>query len=237
LDSLSHLWSGKGGIQDQVDAAGKRYKGIMAWNQVKPNIENLLHTLTANSIYIISTARSKTSYDMETNDKGKVVPIKSGLKPEIRDGWDYEFAINFDINHEHVATAAKDNTNMFDTDAPITKETGYKIFEWSSEGVDPEEERQTLISKVQELFNLNDDNKALIVKGEHKLNTKFEDWNRKQLRNAIANLHPVNNITPMSPKQNDDSNFEEVPSNESQPKQEPKQLSMEEQLARAKQRA
>jgi len=236
LDSLSHLWSGKGGIQDQVDAAGKRYKGIMAWNQVKPNIENLLHTLTANSVYIISTARSKTSYDMETNDKGKVVPIKSGLKPEIRDGWDYEFAINFDINHEHVATAAKDNTNMFDVDAPITKDTGYRIYEWSSEGIDPEEERQALISKVQELLNLNDENKAMVVKGENKLKSKFEDWNRKQLRNAVDNLHPVDsNVTQLPSKHENESSFEEVPPEE--PQQEHKQLSMSEQIARAKQEA
>jgi len=236
LDSLSHLWSGKGGIQDQVDVAGKRYKGIMAWNQIKPNIENLLHTLTANSIYIISTARSKTSYDMETNDKGKVVPIKSGLKPEIRDGWDYEFAINFDINHEHVATAAKDNTNMFDTDAPITKETGYKIYEWSSEGIDPEEERQALISKVQELFNLDDGNKKMVMGWEHKSNIKFENWDKKQLRYAFNNLHKTDSVVNLPDKKETNSDFEEVPP-ENEPHQESHQTSMSEQFDRAKQKA
>lgn len=235
IDSLSHLWSGKGGIQDQVDTAGKRYKGIMAWNQVKPNIENLLHVLTANNIFIISTARSKTSYDMETNDKGKVVPIKTGLKPEIRDGWDYEFAINFDINQGHVAKAIKDNTNMFDEDAPITKETGYKIYEWSSEGVDPEEERQALISKVQELFNLDDNNKKMVVSWERKSNIKFENWDKKQLRYAVNNLHKVDSVVKLPTKQ-DDSSFEEVPEPE-KPVNKQKPLSMSEQIARAKQEA
>lgn len=193
LDSLSHLWSGKGGIQDQVDEIGKRYKGqqMIGWHQIKPNIENLLRSLTANSVYMISTARSKTGYDMEKNDKGKVVPVKVGLKPEIRDGWEYEFAVVFDINQEHFATAIKDNTNMFDEMNPITKETGYKIFEWSSEGVDPEVERQQLIKQVKELVELNDDNKNMVVAWEKKSNTNLNDWSRNQLRFSTSKLSKV----------------------------------------------
>ncbi|MGQ2376302.1 AAA family ATPase [Companilactobacillus zhachilii] len=193
LDSLSHLWSGKGGIQDQVDEIGKRYKGqqMMGWNQIKPNIDNLLRSLTANSIYMISTARSKTGYDMEKNDKGKVVPVKVGLKPEIRDGWEYEFAVVFDINQEHFATAVKDNTNMFDEMNPITKETGYKIFEWSSEGIDPEEERQQLIKQVRKLIDLNDNNKSMVNAWEKKSNTGLNDWSRKQLKFSLSRLSKV----------------------------------------------
>lgn len=237
VDSLSHLWSGKGGIQDQVDEIGKNYKGqkMMGWNQIKPNIDNLLRSLTANSLYVISTARSKTGYDMEKNDKGKTVPVKVGLKPEIRDGWEYEFAVVLDINQEHFATAVKDNTNMFDEPAPITKETGYKIYEWSSEGIDPEEERQALIAKVQELFNLDDDNKKSIVGWERKSNIKFENWDKKQLRYALKNLKSTDSVVDLKPK-NESSNFEEVPDNNQQDSQS-EQLSMNAQFEKVAQKA
>lgn len=236
LDSLSHLWSGKGGIQDIVDdIQRKNSKAQMtAWNKVKPNINNMLHTLTANSIYIISTARSKTGYDMEKNDKGKVVPVKVGLQPEIRSGWEYEFAINFNINQDHTAEAVKDNTNMFDGVEPITKETGYKIYEWSSEGVDPEEERQALIAKVQELFNLDDENKRTVVGWEHRSNIKFENWDKSQLRYAISNLHKIDSVVKLPPKQEQaPQSFEEVPSKQN----EPENMGMAEQFERATQKA
>lgn len=153
LDSLSHLWSGDGGIQNQVDGINKRNSksSMLAWGQVKPEIDKLFSLITDSSLFVICTARSKAGYDMEKNDKGKVIPVKVGLKPEIRDGWEYEFAINFNINQDHTAEAIKDNTNMFHDIRPISKETGHGIYEWSNEGLDVTAIRTDLIAKIEEL--------------------------------------------------------------------------------------
>ncbi|RHW45284.1 hypothetical protein DS832_07885 [Bombilactobacillus bombi] len=54
LDSLSHLWSGQGGIQDSVDSIQSKYPkaGFTAWGKVKPQIDELLRILTANSFLL-----------------------------------------------------------------------------------------------------------------------------------------------------------------------------------------
>lgn len=183
LDSLSHLWSGQGGIQDSVDSIQSKYPkaGFTAWGKVKPQIDELLRILTANSIFIICTARSKTGYDMEKNANGKTIPVKVGLKPEIRDGWEYEFAINFNINQDHSAEATKDNTNMFIDVAPITEATGQQIYEWSSTGIDPEEERESLIMDIEELAQESDLQQNTLKRLTNK-HGNLNDWTRQQLR-------------------------------------------------------
>lgn len=189
LDSLSHLWSGEGGIQDSVDKIQSKYPkaGFTAWGKVKPQIDELLRVLTANSVFIICTARSKTGYDMEKNANGKTIPVKVGLKPEIRDGWEYEFAINFNINQDHSAEAIKDNTNMFSDVAPITEDTGKQIYEWSTTGIDPEEERRNLIMEVEELAQ-EDDLKRQKTDALIKRHGNLNGWNRAQLKSAKSYL-------------------------------------------------
>lgn len=153
LDSLTHMWSGDGGIQNQVDNLNKHSSksSMLAWGKVKPEIEKLFKLITDSSVFMICTARSKAGYDMEKNEAGKVIPVKIGLKPEIRDGWEYEFAINFNINQDHSAEAIKDNTNMFNDFAVINEETGHRIYEWSSQGIDMNKKRNELISRIEEL--------------------------------------------------------------------------------------
>ncbi|RHW45283.1 hypothetical protein DS832_07880 [Bombilactobacillus bombi] len=118
---------------------------------------------------------------MEKNANGKTIPVKVGLKPEIRDGWEYEFAINFNINQDHSAEATKDNTNMFIDVAPITEATGQQIYECSSTGIDPEEERESLIMDIEGLAQESDLQQQTLnrwIKQHGNLN----NWTRQQLR-------------------------------------------------------
>jgi hypothetical protein len=57
--------------------------------------------------------RSKQEYALQTNDKGRQVPVKLGMAPIQRDQIDYEFTLVFDVNLGHSAIVSKDRTGLF----------------------------------------------------------------------------------------------------------------------------
>lgn len=96
IDSLSHAWNGHDGLLELVEQLGKRkYNGnsFKAWGDVKPVENRLVEALTASSVHVIATMRSKTEYVVEQNDRGKATPRKVGTAPIQRDGFEYEFDV------------------------------------------------------------------------------------------------------------------------------------------------
>jgi hypothetical protein len=53
------------------------------------------------------TMRSKTDYVIEEDQRGRKVPRKVGLKPEQREGIEYEFDIVGDLDHENTLVVSK----------------------------------------------------------------------------------------------------------------------------------
>lgn len=153
VDSLTHAWSGEGGILEQVESIQKNNAKMqmVAWNRVKPLEKKFLKLITGNSVYVIGTARSKQAYSTDKNDQGKTQFVKLGLKPDQKDTLEYEFAISLRLDQDHVAEANKDNSNMFNSPFKITKETGKAIYRWSDSGVDLKAYRESLINKITEL--------------------------------------------------------------------------------------
>lgn len=104
IDSLSHAWTGAGGVLEQVDRAAKRSQSnntYTAWRDVTPLHNALIESMIGSSIHIIATMRSKTEYVLETNDRGKQAPRKIGLAPVQRDGMEYEFDVCGEMNQEN----------------------------------------------------------------------------------------------------------------------------------------
>ncbi|WDC92854.1 AAA family ATPase (plasmid) [Latilactobacillus curvatus] len=200
LDSLTHMWSGDGGIQNQVDNLNKHSSknSMLAWGKVKPEIEKLFKLITDSSVFMICTARSKAGYDMEKNEAGKVIPVKIGLKPEIRDGWEYEFAINFNINQDHSAEAIKDNTNMFNDFGVINEESGHRIYEWSSQGIDMNKKRNELILRIEELAKTTELRTAKFKGVYGALNkAPLNEWPYSYLVTMVAELEKLPNGEPV----------------------------------------
>lgn len=139
IDSLSHAWAAEGGLLDQVDkkaAMSKSGNSYTAWRDVTPQHNKLVSSILQSKLDVIVTMRAKTAYEIETNEKGKKVPVKRGLAPIQRDGLEYEFTIVFDIDKEkHYAEAGKDRTNIFDgLIEAISVKTGQKIRNWVNGG-------------------------------------------------------------------------------------------------------
>lgn len=141
IDSLSHAWSGQGGVLEMVDkqaATSRSNNSYTAWRNVTPEHNKLVDAILQCRMHVIVCMRSKTAYELQENERGKKVPVKVGLAPIQRDGMEYEFTIVFDIDRErHYAIASKDRTGLFEGKIePITPETGELIRQWIDGGIE-----------------------------------------------------------------------------------------------------
>ncbi|MFD9950850.1 ATP-binding protein [Nonomuraea sp. NPDC059023] len=110
VDSLTHFWSGTGGMLEQVDAAAKRGYGgnsFGGWKEARPQERQMIDALVSYPGHVIVTMRSKTDYVIEEDQRGRKVPRKVGLKPEQREGIEYEFDIVGDLDHENTLVITK----------------------------------------------------------------------------------------------------------------------------------
>lgn len=158
LDSISHEWQGKGGCLELVEQYAKgSAKGntFTPWKTVTPLHTAFIDKMRQSRLHIIGTMRTNTEYSLEKDERtGKTAPKKVGLKPNQREGTDYEFGVMFEIEVEsHHATASKDRTNLFSDKKPflISSETGKMLMEWAKEG-----EHTVHSPKKLEVFDKND---------------------------------------------------------------------------------
>ena len=110
LDSISHAWSGTGGVLDIVDEAAKRSKSgntYMAWKEGTPVQNQLVDAIVQSGIHVIATMRSKTEYVLVDTGNGKQAPRKVGMAPVQRDQFEYEFDIVLDMDIENNAIVSK----------------------------------------------------------------------------------------------------------------------------------
>jgi hypothetical protein len=133
IDSVSHVWTGEGGLLEYQNALGGRYQD---WAKATPLYQKWLNTILQSKCHIITTTRKKQAYNLVTeNNKTKVE--KAGLDDEIRNGYDYEMTLALEIiNDKHMAKASKDRTQLF-TGKPefmLSINTGVQIKEWCSQG-------------------------------------------------------------------------------------------------------
>lgn len=139
VDSLTHAWSGEGGILDQQGkAADAKYKGNSwsAWREFTPKHNQLVETMLKSKCHVIATMRSKMDY-LQTEENGKKVVKKVGMNPIQRDGMEYEFTLGFDLSIDHIATASKDRTGLFDGKYFKPDQlTGKQIADWFESGAE-----------------------------------------------------------------------------------------------------
>ena len=117
IDSLSHYWSGVGGMLERVDTAAKRTNSrdsFGAWRTEKPTERALLAALTGCASHLIVTMRTKTEYAVDKDDKGRTRVQKIGLKPEQRDGIEYEFDVVADLDLDHRMIPSKSRCPALD---------------------------------------------------------------------------------------------------------------------------
>ena len=133
IDSITHVWKGTGGILEYQNSLGGRYQD---WAKATPLYQKWLNKILYSDCHIITTNRKKQGYNMITEGNRTKVE-KTGLDDEIRDGFEYECTIAFEIiNDKHLAKASKDRTGLFANQAEfiITPQTGKMILDWCNAG-------------------------------------------------------------------------------------------------------
>jgi hypothetical protein len=163
IDSLSHAWTGEGGVLDMHDKAtlaSRTQNSFTSWREVTPQHNALVDAIIGANLHVLATMRAKTAYDLVDDGKGGKKPVKVGLAPVQRDGMEYEFTLVLDLSVEgHVATAAKDRTSLFDGNHFVpTPTTGETLREWLDSGKDPIEAScellESLKKRVDEIDNV-----------------------------------------------------------------------------------
>ncbi len=141
VDSITHAWSGAGGVLEIVDDAGARSNGnkFAGWRVGTPIHNEFVDSLVHCKIHLIATMRSKTEYVLDDNEKGKKAPRKVGMAPIQRDGMEYEFDAFAEMNMEHALVVGK--TRCSDIDGLVDKKPGKKLadtlYDWLNSGEEP----------------------------------------------------------------------------------------------------
>ena len=100
---------------DKITMADQRQNSWAAWREVTPDHNRLVDTMIQCDAHLIVTMRTKTAWEIITDENGKKKPVKLGLKPEQREGMEYEFTLVMDFSQEsHIATVSKDRTSLLD---------------------------------------------------------------------------------------------------------------------------
>jgi predicted SpoU family rRNA methylase len=134
IDSAYHFWQS---VLDYVDTIGG---GFQNWKKGSPIWQKFINLILQSDVHVIATIRKKQAYVMtqgEGQQKAKVE--KKGMEDQVRDGFDYEMTVAFDIiTDNHLAKVMKDRTELFTgkQEFVITSKTGELIKEWCDKGVD-----------------------------------------------------------------------------------------------------
>jgi DNA polymerase III delta prime subunit len=136
VDSLSHYWMGVDGMLEQADRRARNGNTFSGWKEVRPEERRMIDALVAFPGHVVVTMRSKTEYVIEENERGKKAPRKVGLKPEQRDGIEYEFDVVGDLDHDNTLTVVKSRIHtLAKAVIPMPgEELAHQISEWLSEG-------------------------------------------------------------------------------------------------------
>lgn len=136
IDSVTHVWQGQGGLLEYNSSLGNNT--FQNWAKTTPRYQKWLDSILNSKCHIITTNRKKQAYALVENN-GKKTVEKQGMDDQIRDGYDYEMTIAFDlINDANMARVMKDRSSLFagKPEFVITEETGRIINNWCNEGID-----------------------------------------------------------------------------------------------------
>ena len=190
VDSLSHSWTGPGGILSEVTRYAEQSKSgntFAAWVKPSAKHEDLKAAILGCHCHLICTLRSKISYAQTTGEDGRTRIQTLGMQPIQRTGIEYEFMVYFMLTDEHYANPVKDVTQVFTEPFIPGEDTGLKLLEWLEGGEPmPEPERLSLDQLKEALGKLG--KVAEITKWMQEIKTSADqlpEEEKKELRELI----------------------------------------------------
>lgn len=191
IDSISHEWSGKGGIleiHEKTTSAMRIPNSFTAWATVTPRHQAFIDAILQSKCHVITTIRTKTEYIISERN-GKSVPQKVGMAAVQRDGFDYEVSISLDLDDEHMALSSKDRTGLFSNKGKfrITSETGKLIRDWCNSGA-PTESVSDLLKQSNSVEKLNEIYRTHQSEWNQQLTAEYTTRKKELLQPNISNI-------------------------------------------------
>lgn len=153
IDSTTHEWNGKNGILELHEAEVSRQRtknSYTAWAQITPLHTAFIDAILGSRCHVIATVRSKTDYVQERNDRGQTEIRKVGMATIQREGMDYEYDIQLELDIQHTGVITK--TRCAALDGRVFKKPGAELSDilkqWLTTGVVSE---STLIETIKRL--------------------------------------------------------------------------------------
>jgi len=138
IDSLTHGWHD---LLQEIDRIAKaRFGGNTwsAWSEGTPKQRAMVDAILQFSGHVIATMRTKTEWDVQRDNKGRVKPVRVGTSPEQGKGIEYEFDLLMEISVDHIATVIKDRTGRFQDETFTPDEDfGESLAAWLADGAAP----------------------------------------------------------------------------------------------------
>lgn len=158
IDSLTHYWAKEGGILDmkqQKDKLGGN--SYTNWAEFTALFNKVLDGILQSPKHVIATTRSKNDTALKT-DTGKAIPKTHGLKPEMREGIEYEFDIVFNIDKEsHRLLVDKGVPGMELMYDMATPQFGMELMDLFDSGtVVPKRELKEIRNSIKKAIKAND---------------------------------------------------------------------------------
>lgn len=91
LDSLSHEYTGAGGVLEVVDAGKAR--GGFGWDVATPKHRKALQAIVTSKLHVVATMRQKKAWIKEVDRNGKERLKLQGTEAVQREGTEYEFDV------------------------------------------------------------------------------------------------------------------------------------------------
>lgn len=104
VDSFSHFWRKEGGT---LDIAGGKFTG---WKDARPRQEDVTEAILETDAHTIVCCRSKMEHVQETDERGRHVVRKIGMKAQQDDDLEYEVNISLEVDMQHVLSVSKSRT-------------------------------------------------------------------------------------------------------------------------------
>ena len=171
-DSITHMWTAKGGVLDLVGKAKEKNPKLdnyRVWNvpEVAAEKQNLIETIRDNRCHVISTVRVKEKFDM-VQEEGKTKIVSLGEQQLQQDGLKYEPDLVLQMRspgrggspHKHpVAHVYKSRYAILSEgeEYAFTPELCEQLRAYLADGVDPnellEKQRQDYILAVKDILD------------------------------------------------------------------------------------
>jgi hypothetical protein len=174
VDSVSHVWAGDGGVLDWQEAELDRMAGddwkkreqckMAAWIKPKTAHKHMVQKLLQVRAHLILCFRAEQKIEMVKGPDGKMqIVAKQSLTG--LDGWIpvCEKSLPFELTTSFLLTADKpgiphpiklqeQHRALFPLDKPINEESGRRIAEWASGGIQKENEPKLITEdQVEEI--------------------------------------------------------------------------------------